>query len=188
MQAVSVPAVSKGQRLKRRLSGILKRAPWVFKLLYFVWRRFRTKYSIGAVGIVFNPDGDVLLVEHTFHPEHPWGLPGGWVDRDERPTDTVIREMTEELGIRAHVQQVVQVDVPFPNHLDIAILCTVDDLTIHKLSYELLDYGWFSPDALPRLQQFHYQAIRQAMYVRNNQDGNLYGESKQQTPPSAATP
>ena len=43
--------------------------------------------------------GQVLLVEHVFHPYAPWGLPGGWIDRNESPSQTaVIRELQEELN------------------------------------------------------------------------------------------
>jgi len=116
---------------------------------------------MGAVGVVFDGDGRVLLVEHTFHPKTPWGLPGGWVGRGENPAETVAREMMEELSLAVEVGPVIIVDMPFRNHLDLAYLCRTRD-TIGTLSYEILKANWFTGDELPRLLPFHTLAIQRA--------------------------
>ena len=71
--------------MKRRLADWLQRFPplrWGLKLA--VWL-FAPRHQVGAVGVVFNNAGQVLLVEHVFRPDYNWGLPGGWVERGESP-------------------------------------------------------------------------------------------------------
>lgn len=105
-----------------------------------------------------NTRQQVLLVEHAFHPKAPWGLPGGWVGRNEDPADTVRREIQEEMQLTVKVGQVILVEVPYQNHLDLAYLCQMQS-DIGQLSFELLNYDWFDTNALPRLMPFHYRAI-----------------------------
>jgi 8-oxo-dGTP pyrophosphatase MutT (NUDIX family) len=52
---------------------------------------------IAAGMLLFNIDGQVLLVEPTYKPR--WDLPGGVVEADESPRDAAQREITEELGL-----------------------------------------------------------------------------------------
>ncbi|MFY7068209.1 NUDIX domain-containing protein [Nocardiopsis changdeensis] len=65
----------------------------------------------GAAGaLILSPAGEVLLVERTYRPDSPWGLPGGVVERDESPLAACRRELAEELGVAAAVRRLVAVD------------------------------------------------------------------------------
>jgi 8-oxo-dGTP pyrophosphatase MutT (NUDIX family) len=127
-----------------------------------LWRWRQARFSAGVAGVVFNPAGQVLLVEHVFHPSAPWGLPGGWVDRREDPAGALRREMHEELALDVTVGPVLLVELEHSSHLDLAYLCTANS-GIGRLSGELLDYGWFNVADLPRLHRFHYRAVRRAL-------------------------
>jgi 8-oxo-dGTP pyrophosphatase MutT (NUDIX family) len=63
------------------------------------------RHHIGAVGVIFNDAGQVLMVEHVFRPYHAWGLPGGWVNRGENPAQTIQREVKEELNLTIDIEQ-----------------------------------------------------------------------------------
>jgi 8-oxo-dGTP diphosphatase len=154
----------------RRLAHFLQRAPWLVVIARTFWRFTRPKFSAGAVGVVFDDQGRILLVEHVFHPYCPWGLPGGWVDRHENPAQTVCRELQEELELPVEVEAVLLVAVEYGNHLDFAYKCVAAG-NVGKLSRELLDYAWYDPKDLPRLQSFHYRAIQLALKL--NQTNNL---------------
>lgn len=151
----------------RRLALFLQKAPWIVGIARLLWRVHQPKFSAGVVGVIFNLDDQVLLVEHVFHPYAPWGLPGGWVDRNENPDETVKRELREELALEAEVGPVIRVDVDFGNHLDFAYLCYARS-EIGNLSKELLNYGWYPVDAMPRLHRFHYLAIQSALKFRES--------------------
>ncbi|MBI5669751.1 MAG: NUDIX hydrolase [Chloroflexi bacterium] len=151
---------------KRQLAVWLQKAPWTVALARQVWRLGQPKFSAGAVGVVFNEAGCVLLVEHVFHPYAPWGLPGGWVDRHESPAETVRRELHEELGLVVEVGPVLVAETNYPNHLDLAYLCYATGV-IGRLSRELLAWEWYNINALPKLQPFHALAITRAIAFRS---------------------
>ncbi|MEO8611983.1 MAG: NUDIX hydrolase [Chloroflexota bacterium] len=146
------------------VAAFVRKAPWTIALGRVFWRFRQAKFSAGAVGVVFDGQGRVLLVEHVFHPYLPWGLPGGWVDRRESPAETVQRELREELELTVKVGPILMVETEFGNHLDFAYLCYSDG-RVGKLSSELLQYDWYDLANLPRLHKFHYQAITSAMEI-----------------------
>jgi ADP-ribose pyrophosphatase YjhB (NUDIX family) len=145
----------------RQISAFLQKAPWIVGSARKLWRFFQPKFSAGVVGIVFDSDGRVLLVEHVFHPYAPWGLPGGWVGRNETPAETVARELREELQLDVQVGALVLTSLDFGDHLDFAYIAYGKG-DVGSLSQELLNYGWYSLDALPKLHSFHYRAIQRA--------------------------
>jgi len=73
--------------LRQQVAFVVRRVPLLIKVVYYAYRFFQPKFTIGVVGLVFNAQHEILLVEHVFHPKLPWGLPGGWV-KGELPTDT----------------------------------------------------------------------------------------------------
>ncbi|MBN2470946.1 MAG: NUDIX hydrolase [Anaerolineae bacterium] len=134
-----------------------------------VWRVFQARFTAGAVGVIFNESGHLLLLKHVYRSHYTWGLPGGYVSRNEDPAVTVARELLEETGL------VVVAEVPLlvarssmPGHLDLAYLCRLVSAADMRLSSEILDYGWFALDDVPEMLAFHRQAIRRACQVRED--------------------
>ncbi len=149
-------------RFWRGVAGVVRRAPWLMLIARQVWRWRQAKFSAGVVGVVLNEAGEILLVEHVFHPYTPWGLPGGWVERGEDPAQTVQRELCEELQLAVEVGPVLLVKPDPHQHLDIAYLCYPLN-EVGRLSSELLGYQWLRPEQLPRLHAFHDLAVQQAL-------------------------
>ncbi len=116
------------------------------------------------MGIVFNAEGHVLLVEHVFHPQSPWGPPGGWIGRNENPAEAVRREIQEELELTVGVGLPILTEVTLGRHLDIAYLCYPKS-EIGNLSYELLEYRWCDPHNLPTTKKFNRRAIERALEI-----------------------
>lgn len=149
---------------RRQLANTLQRFPILVAIAYRVYRIFQPKYSVGVVGVLFNEEGHILLVEHIFHPDAPWGLPGGWIGRNEDPASTVQREIKEELDMTVDVGDVLLIETLWRGHIDIAFLC-YSKSEVGNLSKELLDFRWQNPAELPPLQKFHYRAINRALEV-----------------------
>ena len=151
--------------IQRQIANLVQRAPWLVYAARRVWRFRQTKFTAGAVGVVFNPAGEILLVEHVFHPNYPWGLPGGWVDYNENPAQTVQRELREELELTVQVGPLLLFEVAFGSHFDLAYLCETTD-QVGQLSRELLNYRWTAPGDLPQLHGFHYHAVQAGLARR----------------------
>lgn len=131
--------------------------PWRRNLQPFV-RPFYQAYSrltrgatLGVRGLVLNPAGEVLLVEHTYVPG--WFLPGGGVERGETMEEALARELQEEAGVgivgRPRLLGV------HANHRvfrgDHVLLYRVDawEPCEATANGEILTIGWFAPDRLP---------------------------------------
>lgn len=60
-----------------------------------------------VTGIVKNKDGDILLVRNTGSTE--WTTPGGMIEPNDRPAESVVRELKEELSIDVKVVRLLGV-------------------------------------------------------------------------------
>lgn len=115
--------------------------------------RLRRGMTLGVRGAVFNDQGEVFLVRHSYVPG--WYLPGGGVNAGETLMDALTRELMEEGGIildeparlfRVYLnRQASRRDhvVMFVSHGG----RQVEPPRIPNL--EIIDYGFFSPEALP---------------------------------------
>ncbi len=66
------------------------------------------KREFSAGGIVFNDKGEVLLIQNS-SPSSPdvkhWGFPKGHLDEGESSKEAAIREIKEETGVEAKLQE-----------------------------------------------------------------------------------
>jgi diadenosine hexaphosphate hydrolase (ATP-forming) len=58
---------------------------------------------LGAGGVVFNPDGEVLLIAYPESRGGGWSFPKGHIDPGETPEVAAVREVLEEGGVRAEI-------------------------------------------------------------------------------------
>ncbi|MBI1730478.1 NUDIX domain-containing protein [Candidatus Acetothermia bacterium] len=80
------------------------------------------KFTIGAFGVIFNDDGEVLLCHRRDY--DMWVLPGGGMNRDETPWECVIREIREETGLEAELVRLTGVYAKPPQeNLVFTFLC-----------------------------------------------------------------
>lgn len=63
-----------------------------------------------AVAFVRDPAGRLLIIKRGIEPGRGrWALPSGFVEENERPEQTVVRELREETGIRGRVRRLIGV-------------------------------------------------------------------------------
>lgn len=110
---------------------------------------------VAAVGgLIVNDDNDLLLVRRARDPgKDQWGLPGGFVDRDETIETALAREILEETAL---VVRKFDLMLTGPNRytyagvtadvIDLFYLCRVDqDAKIELAKNELSEYRWCVP-------------------------------------------
>ena len=105
-------------------------------------------------GLVTNEQGELLLVRRAREPEKgKWGLPGGFVDRNESIEEALSREVLEETNLCVSEARYL---ISFPNLYDYAgvvspvvdlfYLCQVVDQAVIQLADGELDsFLWVEP-------------------------------------------
>ncbi len=139
--------------------------PPVQSLMNWAIRLFVPRHRAGVILICMDDQQRILLLRHVFHPNAPWGPPGGWLGRDESPAKCALRELEEETGLSAELGPVVQISYESPpNQLAVAFLGKLKPGTM-KLSSEIIEAKWFRADALPQPQ---YPFVRRAILAAVN--------------------
>lgn len=102
--------------------------------------------------IVVNQRKEILLIKRAIEPLMGyWNLPGGRIERGERPKDTAIRELREETGIVAtSIKElgVTTLNIPERSAIEINFLVDVNSPKV-SLNNEASEYGWFQLTNLP---------------------------------------
>lgn len=134
---------------KKRIARLVRRRPFSVFMGWGV-RLTVPRQRIGVALVTFNAEGNVLLLRHVFHPTYPWGLPGGWLGRNEAPADGLRRELREELGRDSELgpPALISYEGP-PPHIVMAYLGRLRPGAT-RLNNEILEAQWFAPDNLPR--------------------------------------
>ena len=142
----------------------LMRLPYLHGFLVWGMKLLVPRQRIGVSMIALDEAERVFLLKHVFHPNVPWGPPGGWLGRNEAPAKGVLRELYEETGLTAVIGPVVHMDLEGdPLHIAIAYLAYIRPGAI-SLSSEILEAQWFPWHKLPQpLYPFTEQAIRSAV-------------------------
>lgn len=133
---------------KEGVARLVRRRPFRW-LLPLAVRLAVARHRVGVVLVTFNSDEEVLLLRHVFHPDAPWGLPGGWLGRNEPPALGLLREVKEETGLEAVIGlPLVVAHDPHPPHIILAYLGQVSDGPT-SLSQEILEARWFAEEDVP---------------------------------------
>jgi len=133
-------------RLYQRLPRMVRR--WAVRLV-------APSFTVGAICLIERPDGHVLLVRQAYR--NGWGVPGGLLKRREDPGVGARREVFEEVGIAVELigAPAVVID-PDPQRVDLVYRARPLSLSevgeARPNSPEIVEVGWFAPDALPQLQ------------------------------------
>lgn len=108
--------------------------------------------KVGVNGALFNSHGQILLVQRR--DDGCWGLPAGWCDVNETPYQALEREWREELCLEIKAGPMVEVFTRLPGDFGVphtsyhlVMLCHLRGGTPRIQESELLNWGWFVPQA-----------------------------------------
>lgn len=127
--------------------------------------------SIGAVGVIFDEKGRLLVVRRSKDPaKGTWHLPGGFVEVGESIEQAVEREVKEELNIEIKAEEYL---FSIPNTyqyrglekypLDFFFRCKIIDMS--KLNVDLSensDYTFLTPEEI-KVEDFGLFSIQEAI-------------------------
>lgn len=127
--------------IREKLIGYVAQAVHVVARLY----RFLSHSHAKAVKCVVAHEGKVLLVRHTYG-QPRWTLPGGYMRKREDPTETALREMAEEVGVRLREAKRI-------GEYGALTICAAESAGrfIQADGKEILKAMWVSPGALPEV-------------------------------------
>ena len=113
---------------------------------------FSRTVTIGAQAVVLDPQGRVFLVKHSY--VTGWHLPGGGVEIGETVLQALERELLEEGGITAIEPPVLHgvflnSRVSRRDHIFLYVIRAFRQEGGPRHTYEIIDHGFFAPDALP---------------------------------------
>lgn len=125
--------------------------------------------KVGADAAIFDDAGRILLVERA--DDRCWGLPAGWVEPNEAPVHTAVREAREELGLEIEPLQLVDVmfrpaSAEYGPHAVVSVvyLGEVRGGEI-ELSHEALEARYWAIDDVPIWHKDHLEFARAAHAV-----------------------
>lgn len=107
---------------------------------------------ISIKGIILNNKDEIILLKNE---RNEWELPGGRIEEGEKPEETLIREIYEELGLHCTAEKLIDVWIyevlPSKHIFIVTYLCNIHSLRNITISQEHLDFKWVSLDQLDKI-------------------------------------
>lgn len=127
-------------------------------------RLLQPHFTVTVAALVIDGTGRVLLLKHNFRGGDGWGIPGGFLAKDEQPEDGLRRELREEIGLEIKAVRLALVrTVKDARQVQIVYHCYPEGEP-KPMSIEVERYAWFQPEALPEyLNQSQGALIKQAL-------------------------
>jgi 8-oxo-dGTP diphosphatase len=127
------------------------------------------RFPIGAVAIVRDHGGRVLLVRQTYHREGVrWAAPGGWLGRGESPREAAARETFEETGLRVAAGRLLEIGGGPYGEISLAFECQITGDTGFRPSHETDRIGYFSPSELPPMTLETRRLLERSLSVQES--------------------
>jgi len=140
--------------------------------------------KVGADAAIVDEEGRLLLVERA--DDHCWGLISGWVEPNEHPADTVVREAREEVGLEIAVGDLVGVfarpasSASGPHSVvSVVYRATVVGGEVTTQPHEVLSTRWWFVDDVPVWHLDHERLARAALGWGGTGSGDQGGSKPQ---------
>jgi len=113
-------------------------------------RLAHTRFTVTAGAVIFNDKGEVLLLKHRFRAGSGWGLPGGFMEKNEQPIDALRRELREEIALEVDDVEVFAArSFKKPRQVEVLFRARANT-TVKSQTVEVERAEWFAIDALPQ--------------------------------------
>lgn len=143
--------------LKKIIGKIWRLSPAAIRTRFVRLTQQTFTVSVGA--IVTNEDGKVLLLDHVLRPASGWGIPGGFINKDEQPAKAVKREICEEIGLEIENIEILRAHT-YRRHVEILFRAEAGGEGKVQ-SLEIRQLKWFDVNELPEeMNRAQKQMIR----------------------------
>ena len=146
------------------------------------------RFPVGAVAIVRDGEGRVLLVRQTYHRAGVrWAAPGGWLTRGETPREAAARETFEETGLRVMAGRVLDIGSGPYREVSVAFECRVVGDAGFRPNNETDRIGYFAPAELPPMTAETRRLLERALAVQDRwrvSEGDGVGDPDQTDGPA----
>lgn len=112
-------------------------------------RATQQRFTVTAGAVIFNDEGQVLLLKHSFRSGSGWGLPGGFLEAGEHPEQALRRELHEEIGLEVRQVEIFTArSFKRPQQVEILFRCRANGV-VKPQTIEIEKAQWFSVNSLP---------------------------------------
>ena len=124
----------------------------IFSKFLHIYFRIRRGLTLGVRAVVRTPNGEFLLVRHTYTPG--WHFPGGGVEVGQAVEAALADELVQETGLcvsgDAQLHGIFfNSGVSMRDHVVVYLCDAEGELPIKSPSLEIAELGYFAPQCLP---------------------------------------
>lgn len=113
--------------------------------------------------LVKNKDNQILLIKRGVEPgKGEWALPSGFIESDESPEETALRELFEETGIGGRIKRLIGVySEPTETYGRVLLVAyEAEFIDGHpKAGSDTVEVGFFSKEEMPNIPFASHNAI-----------------------------
>jgi len=134
------------------LRTVRRRLEPLIRVLFHIYWRFSRGLTVGVRGLVFDGEGRVFLVKHSY--VAGWHLPGGGVEKGETLLAALARELREEGNIELDGAPVLHAiyfnrRISSRDHVALYVVRSFQQTAPPKPNHEIVAHGFFAIQDLP---------------------------------------
>jgi ADP-ribose pyrophosphatase YjhB (NUDIX family) len=115
---------------------------------FHIIRNTQNKFTVSVGAVIFDEKERILLLDHVLRPKSGWGIPGGFINKNEQPEHAVHREIREETGLELKNVKLWRIET---KKLHVEMIFFAEGYGKAEVkSREIKEAKWFESNNLPK--------------------------------------